>query len=42
MRNNAKGLTTMADIAAKWLAKKVPDLKEQTQILYTQTKLVNG
>ena len=35
MRNNAKGLPTMADIAEKWLAKKVPDLKEKTQTLYT-------
>ncbi|WP_252371781.1 hypothetical protein [Pseudoalteromonas sp. S558] len=35
MRNNAKGLPTMADVAAKWLDKKIPDLKEKTQILYT-------
>ncbi|MDI3246918.1 tyrosine-type recombinase/integrase [Pseudoalteromonas agarivorans] len=35
MRNNAKGLPTMAEVAATWLDKKVPDLKEKTQILYT-------
>lgn len=34
MRNNAKGLPIMADIAATWLEKKVPDLKEKTQTLY--------
>lgn len=34
MRNNAKGLPTMAEVAATWLDKKVPDLKEKTQILY--------
>ncbi|WP_252729892.1 hypothetical protein [Pseudoalteromonas tetraodonis] len=37
MRNNAKGLPTMADIAAKWLAKKVPDLKEKTQTINAAT-----
>lgn len=33
MRNNGKGLLIMADIAATWLDKKVPDLKEKTQTL---------
>jgi len=37
MRNNAKGLPTMADIAANWLVKKVPNLKEKTQTLNAAT-----
>ncbi|ALS32738.1 hypothetical protein PTRA_a1540 [Pseudoalteromonas translucida KMM 520] len=35
MRNQAKGLPTMAKVATDWLNKKVPDLKEKTQTLYT-------
>ncbi|KKM27681.1 hypothetical protein LCGC14_1572300 [marine sediment metagenome] len=35
MRNEAKGLPTMAKVAGDWAEKKVPDLKEKTQILYT-------
>ena len=37
MRNNGKGLPIMADIAATWLDKKVPDLKEKTQTLNDAT-----
>ena len=34
MRNNAKGLPTMTEVAHGWVLTRVPDLKEKTQTLY--------